>query len=90
MLILNRKAGESLEIGEDITVTVVSIDGGKVRLAISAPKSVPILRGELVTATAAANQDSAQEEAEPSELLRMLGARFIPGGSSAPDEGPSE
>ena len=84
MLILNRKAGESLEIGEDITVTVVSVDGGKVRLAISAPKSVPILRGELVTATAAANQDSAQEEAEPSELLRMLGARLIPGKSPDP------
>ena len=35
MLILQRKAGESLLIGEDITVRVVSLDGARVRLAIS-------------------------------------------------------
>jgi carbon storage regulator len=71
MLILQRKAGQSLVIGENITVTVVSVDGGRVRLAISAPKDTPILRDELVVATAA-NRDAAQEEAAPSELLRLL------------------
>jgi carbon storage regulator len=73
MLILQRKAGESLVIGDDITVTVVSVEGGRVRLAISAPKDTPILRSELVVATAA-NRDAAQEESAPSELLRMLDA----------------
>lgn len=72
MLILQRKAGESLLIGEDITVRVVSLDGARVRLAISAPEDVPILRSELVTATAA-NRDSAMEEAAPVELLDLLG-----------------
>ncbi len=72
MLILQRKAGESLLIGEDITVRVVSVDGARVRLAISAPEDVPILRSELVTATAA-NRDSAMEEAAPAELLDLLG-----------------
>ena len=72
MLILQRKAGESQLIGEDISVAVVSVDGGQVRLAISAPASIPILRSELVTATAA-NKDSAAEEAAPSELLELLG-----------------
>jgi carbon storage regulator len=71
MLILQRKAGQSLVIGEDITVTVVSVDGGRVRLAISAPKDMSILRSELVVATAV-NRDAAQEEASPSELLRLL------------------
>lgn len=71
MLILQRKAGESLVIGEDITVSVVAVEGGRVRLAISAPPHISILRSELVTATAA-NQDSAQEEAAPAELLGML------------------
>lgn len=71
MLILQRKAGESLVIGEDVTISVVSIEGGRVRLAISAPPNVSILRSELVTATAA-NQDSAQEEAAPAELLGLL------------------
>lgn len=72
MLILQRKAGESLLIGEAITVRVVSLDGARVRLAISAPEDVPILRSELVTATAA-NRDSAMEEAAPVELLDLLG-----------------
>ncbi|MBD5133599.1 MAG: carbon storage regulator [Clostridiales bacterium] len=72
MLILQRKAGQSLVIGEDITVQVVSVDGTRVRLAISAPEDVPILRSELVTATAA-NRDSAMEETTPAELLDLLG-----------------
>ena len=72
MLILQRKAGESLLIGEDITVRVVSVDGTRVRLAISAPEDVSILRSELVIA-ATANRDSAMEEAAPAELLGLLG-----------------
>ena len=50
MLILQRKAGESLLIGGDIEVSVLSVDAGRVRLAIQAPKSVPILRSELKNA----------------------------------------
>lgn len=71
MLILQRKAGESLVIGEDITVTVVSVDGMRARLAISAPQDVPILRSELVTA-ATTNRDAAMEETAPAELLDLL------------------
>jgi len=87
MLILQRKAGESLLIGEDITVRVVSVDGTRVRLAISAPEDVPILRSELVTATAA-NRDSAMEEAAPVELLDLLGGVLDKreGASPAPPE----
>ena len=72
MLILQRRTGESVVIGEDIRVTVVSIEGGRVRLAISAPPEVSILRSELLDAKLA-NQDSAVEEAAPAELLGLLG-----------------
>ena len=72
MLILQRKAGESLVIGDDITVRVISVDGARVRLAIDAPGDIPILRSELITARAA-NRDSAREEAAPTELLDLLG-----------------
>ena len=72
MLILQRKAGESLVIGDDITVRVVSVDGTRVRLAIDAPGNIPILRSELIVATAA-NRDSAKEETAPTELLDLLG-----------------
>ena len=61
MLILQRKRGESLLIGENISITITSVDGERVRLAISAPPEVSVLRSELVAATAA-NQDSAKEE----------------------------
>ncbi len=72
MLIINRKAGESLEIGEGVRVTVAGIDGGRVRLAIEAPKSVTILRSELVDETRKINRDAAQEQVTPAELLRMF------------------
>jgi carbon storage regulator len=47
MLVLTRKAEESLVIGDSIIVTVVQIEGGKVRLGIQAPAHVRILRREL-------------------------------------------
>lgn len=72
MLILQRRAGESLSIGDDITVCVVSVEGGRVRLAISAPEHISILRSELITATAA-NRDSVMEESTPAALLNLLG-----------------
>ena len=71
MLILQRKRGESLLIGEDISITITSVDGERVRLAISAPPEVSVLRSELVAATAA-NQDSAKEELDPKALLDLL------------------
>ena len=72
MLILQRRTGETVVIGEDVRVTVVSIEGGRVRLAISAPPEVSILRSELLDAKLV-NQDSAVEEAAPAELLGLLG-----------------
>ena len=71
MLILQRKAGQSLVIGEDITIQVVSVDGARVRLAISAPEDVPILRSELKVA-AKANQEAAEDSASPMALLDVL------------------
>lgn len=47
MLILARKAGEKLKIGDNITVEVVSVAGNTVKIGIEAPKEVNILRKEL-------------------------------------------
>jgi carbon storage regulator len=47
MLVLSRKLGERVHIGEDIVVTVVKVDRNQVRLGIEAPPSVAILRDEL-------------------------------------------
>jgi carbon storage regulator len=47
MLVLTRRVGESLVIGSDITVTVISIDANQVRIGIAAPKEVPVHREEV-------------------------------------------
>jgi carbon storage regulator len=48
MLVLSRKVGSSIRIGNDIVLTVVKIDRNQVRLGIEAPLNVTILRQELV------------------------------------------
>ena len=74
MLILQRKEGESLLIGDEVEVTVLSVEAGRVRLAIQAPRSVTILRSELKVA-AQANLEAAGEEVSPLELLGVLKER---------------
>ena len=71
MLILQRRAGESIRIGDDIEITIVSTEGGRVRLAISAPTEIPILRSELLGARES-NRDAAMEQVAPAELLNLL------------------
>lgn len=57
MLVLSRKVGERIWIGENISVTVVRITGGGVRLGIEAPSELPVIREELKTRIEADNQD---------------------------------
>ena len=47
MLILTRKSGESLMIGDEVTVTVLGVKGNQVRVGINAPKSVAVHREEI-------------------------------------------
>ncbi len=71
MLILQRKPGQSLRIGENIVVSVVSVDSGRVRIAIDAPSDIPILRSELIE-TIAVNQESVVNQTSANELLALL------------------
>lgn len=48
MLVLSRKLGEKIYISDNICITVVDIDRGKIRLGIEAPRDVPIFRQELL------------------------------------------
>jgi carbon storage regulator len=47
MLILTRRVGESIKIGEDVTVTVLAVKGNQVRVGIAAPKNVAVHREEI-------------------------------------------
>jgi carbon storage regulator len=51
MLVLTRKANESIVINGDITLTVVEVRGNRVKLGIIAPQEVPVMRREIVAAT---------------------------------------
>jgi carbon storage regulator len=50
MLILSRRPGESLTIGDDVVVTVVAVSGNQIRLGITAPREVRVLREEVYKA----------------------------------------
>lgn len=52
MLVLSRKLNESILIGENITITIVDIRKGSIRLGIAAPREVPVVRDELTEPTA--------------------------------------
>jgi carbon storage regulator len=47
MLVLTRKSNQSIMIGDDIQVSVLSIAGEKVRIGIQAPKEIPVFRTEI-------------------------------------------
>lgn len=50
MLVLTRKIGEQIMLGDSITVTVVDIQGDKIRLGVEAPKEMPVHRREVFDA----------------------------------------
>jgi len=50
MLVLSRKRGESIMIGDDVEITVLDIRGNKVRLGIAAPAEIPVHRKEVYEA----------------------------------------
>ncbi len=59
MLVLTRKPEERIYIGSEIVVTVLAVEGERVKLGISAPRDVQVLRGELVDEVSAVNRDAA-------------------------------
>ncbi|EFC92010.1 carbon storage regulator, CsrA [Dethiosulfovibrio peptidovorans DSM 11002] len=62
MLVLSRKVGEGMKIGEDITLRILEVKGDTVKLGFVAPKNVPIWRSELFDEIADANRQAASIE----------------------------
>lgn len=63
MLVLARKSGESITIGDDIVITVVAVDGGVVKVGIDAPREVKVLRREVYERIREANEAAAATDA---------------------------
>lgn len=64
MLILTRRVGESVVIGEDVTVTVLGVKGNQVRIGINAPKTVAVHREEIFERIKSGRGDGAAHPAE--------------------------
>ncbi|MDR0446469.1 MAG: carbon storage regulator CsrA [Oscillospiraceae bacterium] len=58
MLILSRKINETIVIGENVRVTLLGIEGDKIKIGIDAPKSVRIFREEVLEATKVTNREA--------------------------------
>lgn len=85
MLVLTRKKDEQIRIGDDIIITVIRVKGKAVRLGIQAPRTEPVLRGELEfrepggsripeepTETFADSVPAARDASQPYHLRRPL------------------
>lgn len=76
MLVLTRRANESIVIGDDITITILAVTPSGVRVGIDAPRDKRINRAEIVVAVSNANREALQaaaDEAAESLLLDALG-----------------
>lgn len=62
MLVITRKKGESILIGENIEITIVKVDDGSVKLSINAPRNVTILRKELVSEVTEENKAAVSKD----------------------------
>lgn len=70
MLVISRKKGESVLIGDDIEVTIVKADDGTVKLAIDAPQSIRILRKELYNQVKSENKKATNFDANILKQIR--------------------
>ncbi|MBS5955911.1 MULTISPECIES: carbon storage regulator [Clostridia] len=70
MLILQRKKGQELKIGDNICITVLDMGNDWVKLAIDAPRDVSILRSELIEA-ASANKEAAAVSLSPGSISKI-------------------
>lgn len=72
MLVLKRKVGETIKIGDDIELQVLSVEGESVRLGIEAPKDVQILRKELYDSIREENVSAGKQQVSQEQLKTFL------------------
>ena len=78
MLVLTRRAGESIVIGDDVRVVVLDVRGETVRLGIEAPRSVQVHRAEIYAEVQAANAAALTKDGDLGSLTGQLAALANP------------
>ncbi|MBT2685452.1 carbon storage regulator CsrA [Bacillus sp. ISL-37] len=69
MLVLTRKNGESIKIGDDIEITIVSAKNDQVKIGIKAPKNIEVFRSEIIEQIKSENEQASQDI---STLLKFM------------------
>ncbi len=87
MLVLTRKVGEQILIGDDIVITVLDSRGEGIRIGIDAPRGVKIQREEVLRAVTEANLAAAAADAAGADALKAL---LQSGAVVTTDEGPTD
>ncbi len=82
MLMMTRRAGQKIVIGDGITIEIVEVAGNTVRLGVDAPRSVPVYREEIWTAVRAENEAAATAATTATELPAAPPAPPAPGDGS--------
>ncbi|MEC0302019.1 carbon storage regulator CsrA [Terribacillus saccharophilus] len=75
MLVLTRKVGESVKIGDEIELKVLSIDGEQIKLGIDAPKQIAIHRKEVYLVIEQENSDAADTSVDLLNFLKNNGEK---------------
>ncbi len=78
MLVLTRKRGERILVGDDIVITILEIKGDAIRIGVDAPSGVRIQRHEVIDAIAAANVAAAGTPDVAADLAALLANRSQP------------
>jgi carbon storage regulator len=84
MLVLTRRPGQAIKIGDDIEIYIVEVRGDQVRLSIEAPRDVAILRREVLDDIQRANREAATADVDALAALTNLATACTPVSKEAP------
>lgn len=76
MLVLKRKVGEKIQIGDDIEIQILDVEGDTIKIGFNAPRQVQIMRSELYEAIREENMKASMNGAGQQQLLKLLGKRL--------------
>ena len=72
MLILTRRVGETLKVGDDVSVTVLGIRGSQIRIGITAPKGIGVYREEIYDKKRNSDEQPAEDAKEAKDTSKIV------------------